>query len=200
MSGGYTGQLKKVSKDDITQAGVVLSKKLLSETENSLKSSLSSDDILLDNAILSDVISAGSDIKPDTITDKFNISAKVKVSALVFKKQDLEKFAKDYILSQLSSEQTFLEKSLNFSYIPVSVDVKMGGATLDLKLFAKTYQDINTNDLIDFLSLKSADQIKETVNRMYDNNISDVKINFWPFWVNKSPKDKNKIKIDLLFQ
>lgn len=200
MAGGYTGSSKKVTKDDILQAKETLTKKLLSQAEDSLKNKLSVDDILLDGAISKSVIDASSDIKADSIIDKFIESAKVKVSALVFKKQDLEKFAKDDILSQLADSQSFLEKSLDVHYVPELIDVKNGSETLDLQLSAKTYYSIDTNDLVNSISKKSSDQIKEVFSEEYGDKISDIKINFWPFWVNKAPKNKNRIKINLNFE
>jgi len=200
MTGGYVGQVKKVSKSDIAQAKETLSKKLLSEIESSIKSNLASGDVLLDNAIIKNIVSASSDVKADSIAEKFNESVKVEVLVLVFKKQDLESFSKDYILSKATNDQTLLEESLNFDYTPKEVDVNEGKISLDLKSAAKIYQNVQINDLIDFVSLKSADQIKETINRMYSNNVSDIKIKFWPFWVNSSPKDKDRIKVDVLFE
>lgn len=199
MAGGYTGQVKKVSKDDITLAKDTLTKSLFGNIENSLRKNLTPDDVLLDNAIVKNVVSASADVSADAIAEKFNESVKVKVSALVFKKQDLEKFSKEYILSKLAQEKTILEKSLTFNYTPKAVNMGEGRATLDLDFSAKTYQDVKTNSLIDFVSLKSVEQIKETINRMYDNNVSLVKTKLWPFWVSKSPKNKNRIKIELNF-
>ncbi len=200
MAGGYTGQVKKVSKDDIAQAKETLTKKLFDTIENSLKNNLTSDDVLLDNAIVRNIISASTDVKADAIAEKFNESVKVKISALVFKKQDLEKFSKDYIYSKLAQEKTILEKSVTFSYVPKAVNIGEGSVALGLDFSAKVYQDVATNSLMDFVSLKSADQIKETISRLYDNNVSDVKTKLWPFWVSQSPKNKNRIKIELNFE
>lgn len=197
MVGGYIGTLKKVTKDDISKAKDVLTKKLLVQAENSLKSKLSSDDVLLDGAVSRDIISASSDIKADSIIDKFSESAKVKVSALVFKKQDLEKFAKDDLLSQLPDSKNILEKSLNIDYIPELIDIKNGTETLNLQLSAKTYYTIDANDLINLVNRKSSGEIKEIFDEKYGDKISEIKINFWPFWVSKAPKDKNRIKINL---
>ena len=200
MTGGYTGNVKKVTKDDIAQAKETLTKSLLSKAENALKGKLSPDDILLDGAISRSVIETNSDVKADSITDKFTESAKVKVSALVFKKQDLEKFAKDDIVSQLPDSKTFLEDSLDISYDSELIDIQGGIETLVLQLSAKTYEFIDKNSLVDLVSRKSFDQIKDIFDEKYPDTVSEIKINFWPFWVNKAPKDKNRIKIDLLFQ
>ena len=124
----------------------------------------------------------------------------MKISALIFKKQDLEKLIKDYILSQLSNDKTFWDKSLSIEYKPDLIDIGEGRAVIDLKLSVNTYQNIDTNDLVDLLSSKSSEQINKIIEQMYGDNISEVKVNFWPFWVKTLPKDKNRVKIDLMFE
>lgn len=200
MTGGYTGTLKKVTKDDISQAKESLTKKLLSKAENSLKSKISPEDVLLDGAISREIISSSSDIKVDSIIDKFNQSAKVKVSALVFKKQDLEKFSKDYILSQLSDSENFLEKSLDIKYSPELIDIKKGAEIINLQLFFKKYHNINEVDLTDLVFRKSSQEIKDIVDGKYKDKVSKVEVDFWPFWVHKTPADKNRVKIELVFE
>mgnify|MGYP001562349724 CR=1 FL=1 len=200
MTGGYTGKVKKVTKEDIETAKDVLTKKLLSQAEDSMKNKLSASDVLLDGAILREVIDANSDVGPDSIADKFNESARVKVSALVFKKQDIEEFVKADILSNLSEENILLENSLNLNYGPDIIDIKNRKESINLAISAKTYSKINKDDLVDLLSRKSSDQIKEIIDSKYGDNISQIKTNFWPFWVQKAPKDKSRIKINLIFE
>ena len=199
MAGGYKGVLKKVTADDISMAKEFLGKELLSKAESSLKSKLSEDDVLLDKAILKSDISVEFDAKEGSLVDKFNGDVKVKVSALVFKKKDVEKFTKESIISQLPSYKDFLEESLSINYEAVSIDVERGEGIIDLQSSVKTYYSINTNDLIDYLSSKSADQIDDIFYDEYGSAISDLKVNFWPFWVNKTPANKNRIEINLNF-
>lgn len=200
MAGGYTGTVKKVSSDDIAQAKSVLTKKLLDQAENSLKSKISEDDVLLDGAISREVIDASSDVKPGLVADTFNESARVMVSALIFKRQDLEKFVKEYISSQLSESQNFLEKSLDINYKPDLIDIKKGSETINLTLSVKTYYIIDKPYLIDALPQKSAEEIKQIINQKYEGKISEVKTDFWPFWVNQVPTNKKRIMIDLNFE
>jgi len=200
MAGGYTGTLKKVTKDDILQAKEALTKSLLTKAEDALKSSLSLDDIILDGAISKEVIDVSSDVKPDSTVDKFIESAKVSVSALVFKKQDLEKFAKDNILSQLSENKSLLENSLNLTYDPDSIDLENGKEEINLQISAKTYYNIDNNNLVDLVSRKSAREIEEVVYEKYEDKISLIKVNFWPFWVHKAPVNKNRIIVNLNFE
>jgi len=200
MTGGYRGSVKKVTKDDIAKAKDSLAKNLLDQAENLLKSRLSSDDVLLNRAVARNVLDVSSDVKAESIIDTFSQSAKVKVSALLFKKQDLDKFVKDDILSRLPESKKFLEKSLEINYTPVLIDISKGVEKVDLQLSVKTYQNIDSNILINLSQRKSSGQIKEIIRQMYGDKVSEIKVNFWPFWVQKSPKDKDRIKINLLFE
>jgi len=200
MQGGQTGKVKKVTSDDIQTAQDTLSKSILSNAKDALKSKLGSGDVLLDGAITSSVVNANADAKPDATADTFNESVTVKVSALVFKKQDMETLITNDIASQLQNDTTTIEKSLQINYTPEPNDASSGKLTLDTSSSINTYANINTDDLINVIGMKSADQIKQTIDQMYQGKITELKVNFWPFWVSKAPSDKNRIKINLNFQ
>jgi len=200
MTGGFAGKVKKVTDDDIAGAKDVLTKKLLSDAESSIKSKISSDYILLDNAISSETVSASTNTKSGTVVDSFTYEANVRASALVFKKSDLEKFAKDYIISKIPDKKTMLDKTFNLSYSAKSVDIKGGKATLDLDFSAGIYQNIDTNSLIPLLTRKNSSQINETISNSLGDQVSNIKVSFWPFWVTKAPKSQKTVKIDLKFE
>lgn len=199
MTGGFSSEIKKVTEDDIQKAKDTLTKKLLDDTREALKNKISTDYILLDNVIFAEITESSSAVKAEAVVDKFNYQAKAKATALVFKKSDLESFIKEYINSNMSDPKTFLEDSLSISYSPETIDIKEGKIVLDLDFSVKTYQTIDKNDLISLFREKSAEEIKETINSRMGDNASQIKINLWPFWTTKAPKDKNKIKVDLKF-
>jgi len=200
MSGGFAGAVKKVTEDDIQFAKDTLDKKLSSDIENSLKSKILPDYILIDNAISSQVFSGSSDTKAGIIADKFNYNAKAKASCLVFKKSDLDKFAKDYILSQMPEFKNLLEESFNITYNSEKTDIEGGKITFNIEFSAKIYPDIDKNSLSYLLRRKTGEQINETINNNLGDKVSKVKVNFWPFWVTKSPKDQKAIEIELKFE
>ncbi|MSU60321.1 MAG: hypothetical protein EXS52_00180 [Candidatus Staskawiczbacteria bacterium] len=200
MTGGLKGSAKRITKDDIDKARDVLTKKLLGQAETTLRDKLSGEDIIIDNSLLKTVVDFTTTSKADTVVEKFNANATVKVSALVFKKPDLEQFAKNNISSALSQEDMFLEKSLDISYSPVSVDSKKGVAVMDVKLSAKTYKNIDINTLVNLFSQKTGDEIKNLVEENDGIKVSKTEVDFWPFWVNSAPKNKNRINISLIFE
>jgi len=200
MDGGYTGKVSKATKDDLETAEDVLTERLMKDAESSLKSKISEDEVLLDNSIISEIIDTSATVKPDAITDNFTQSAKVRVQALVFKKQDAETFVKNSILSKIAEGTNLLESSLELNYAADAVDFKKGTVKISIKAIAQTYYDMDINNLPDFLKRKSSDEVERVVDSEYGDKVSKVKVIFWPFWVNRTPKDLNRIEISLSFE
>ncbi|TSC94386.1 MAG: Uncharacterized protein CEN87_507 [Parcubacteria group bacterium Licking1014_1] len=199
MSGGFASAVKKVTDSDIQAAKDIVNKKLLSDIKNSIKNKISSDYILLDNAISSEVISGSSDAKSGIVSEKFNYQAKARAEYLIFKKSDLDKFAKNYIISQMPDSKNLLEESFNITYNSETVDIEGGKITLDTEFSAKIYFGIDKNSLMSLFRNKTGAQMNEIINDSLGDRISRVKINLWPFWAAKAPKNQKMIKIELKF-
>ena len=200
MTGGYSGKVKKVTDDDIQGAKDILVKKATSDATADLKSQISADYILLDNAISSATTSASTQTKSGTVADNFNYQTTVKVSALAFKKSDLDQFAKNYIVSQMPVGETLLDNSFKMNYSASTVDVSGGKALINLDFSSGAYQNIDKNSVELSLMGKDASQIKETINNSIGGQVSDIKINFWPFWVTRSPNSQKAVNVELKFQ
>ena len=200
MSGGYAGKVKKVTDDDIQGAKDVLTKKLTDDATTALKSQVSSDYVLLDNAISSNVTSASTQTKSGTVVDNFTYQATVKASALAFKKSDLDQFAQNYIISQMPDGKTLLSNSFKINYSASTVDISGGKATLNLSFSSGVYQNIDKNSMSLSLLGENASQINETINSSLGDQVSKIQIKFWPFWVTSAPNNQNVVNIDLKFQ
>ena len=201
MEGGYESTIKVVTADDIDKAKVALSDKLLSDVDASIKEKVSTDGLVLFNdALIKEVTEASSTVKAGTEVDKFTYKVKVSGSALVFKQSDLDTLARQDIASQIGKGRVLLGKSLVLNYTPIKIDSSSGKITFDLQILSKTYPEINKIELISKLSKKDSDQIRSIVSDAFLGQISQIKINLWPFWVTKGPSNQNKIKVDLNFE
>ena len=200
MEGGYSGKVKKVTDDDIQEAKEVLISKTSSDVLADLKSQISSEYILLDNAILTNVTDASTQIKVGAVTENFSYKVTVNASALAFKKSDIEQFAKNYIISKMSEGNTFLDNNLKVNYSASIVDVSGGKATLNLDFSAGTYQNINKNYISLSLLGKNMSQITETINNSLGEQVSKLKVNFWPFWVTSAPNNQKAVNVELNFE
>ena len=200
MTGGFSSEIKKVTEDDIKTAKDTLQKNLLNNIKEELKNKIDTEYILLDEAIFTEIIESFAAVKAGAVVDKFNYQAKARATALVFKKSDLESFIKEYINSNIPVPKNFLEDSLIFKHSPETIDIKDKKIVFNLDFSVKTYQTIDKNDLISLLREKSASEIKEAINNRMGDSLSQMQVNFWPFWTIKAPRDKDKIKIDLKFE
>jgi len=200
MTGGYAGKVKKVTDDDIQGAKDILAKKTTSDAISDLKNQIPSDYILLDNAVLSDITNASTETKPGTVVENFNYQVTVEASALAFKKSDLDQFVKDYIISQMPDGKTLLDNNLKLDYSADTVDVSGGKTTLNLDFSSGVYQNIDKNSLELSILGENTDQIKATINDRLGDQVSKIKINFWPFWVTSVPNKQNAVNIELKFQ
>ncbi|MGA2418252.1 MAG: hypothetical protein ABSF55_03375 [Candidatus Staskawiczbacteria bacterium] len=200
MTGGAAGKVKKVTDDDISGANDVLTKKTTDDAVSALKSQISSDYILLDNAISTNVTNASTKTKSGTVADNFTYQVTVKASCLAFKKADLDQFAENYIASQMPEGDTLLNNSFKINYSASAVDVSGGKATLNLNFSSGVYQNIDKNSLSLSMLGENASQINQTLNNSLQDQMSKVQINFWPFWVTKAPDNQNRINVELKFQ
>jgi hypothetical protein len=199
MSGGYAGKVKKVTNDDIAQAKDTLTKKAIEEATSDLKSQISSDYVLLDNAISSSIASASTQTKSGTIADNFTYQTTAKASALAFKKSDLNDFAKQYIISQMPEGKKLLDNSFKINYSATSVDVSGGKATLILDFSSGVYKNIDVNSMALSLLGENSSQINQTINNSLGDQAPKIEIKFWPFWVTSAPKTQKAIHIQLKF-
>jgi hypothetical protein len=199
MKGGYTGDVKKVTEDDIDNAKDSLVKNISKSAIEEIKSQLENDYILLDDAVSYITIDSGTETKSGTIVEKFSYEATLKISALVFKKSDLEKFTKDYIISQMSEDFSILNSSFKAEYTLKTIDISDGNMELNVNFSAGVYKSINKNSLTHLLTGKDNNQISEVINNNLTDSVSRVKVNFWPFWVTKAPKNQKSIQIELKF-
>lgn len=199
MTGGFKKEIKQVTEEDIQKAQDSLTKRLLEDIETSLKNKVSSEFILLDTALSKEIVEVSSLVKAGAVIPQFNFQAKAKGMVLIFKKSDLEDFAKKSILSQIPVSKKIFEESLTINYTAQLIDLKEGKITLNLKFSAIIYPGITKEELTALIKGKSAEGIREIV---YENfpEVSQIKINFRPFWVKKTPKNIEKINIKLNFE
>lgn len=199
MTGGYTGKIKKVTDDDIQLAKDTLVKKATDDAEAELKGQVSSDYILLDNAISTSTTSASTQTKTGTVVDNFTYQVTIKANCLAFKKADLDKFGKDYIISKIPEGKTLLQDSFKINYSATTVDISGGKETLSVDFSSGVYENIDKNSMELSLIGKNVSQINETINSRLGENVSKIDVNLWPFWVTSSPNNQKAVKIQLKF-
>ena len=195
MTGGFSEEVPQVTQEDLDQAQKILEEKALQNCQAALKEKISPEFILLDDILDSKIIETFSLARPKEELEKFSFQVKAFSLALVFKTEDAENFARDFILSQIPEDKQLYQESLKITYSLENVNLELTKATLSLQMEAKIYSDIDTEDLKKGLSRKSLTEAKLFLED--HSQITQVLVKFWPFWVKKVPEDVEKIKIKL---
>lgn len=199
MAGGYTGDVKKITDDDIAQAEDNLVESVSSQALQAMKDQLGDAYIVLDDAVYYETIETEADAKSGTIADSFDYTATIKATAVAFKKADLDKICKDYIILQMESDKTLLDSSFTSEYTLKSVDLEEGAVALNVNFSAGTYKSINKNSLALSLMGKNSQEITEIINSDLSDSTARINIDFWPFWVRKAPNNQKSINVELKF-
>lgn len=195
MKGGVLKEIAKVVQEDLDKAKAELSKKAEEESKTALKSKIPADFDFLGEASKTEVLESFSLAKPGAELEKFNYQVKAKSQALVFKTEDLKKFANEFILSEIASGKKLNQESLKINYIAASVDFKAGKMNLPLDLGIKAFSPPDEVSLKKALERKSLSEAKVFLENQPE--ITKVEIKPFPFWLKKIPDEGGKINIKL---
>lgn len=200
MTGGFASDVKIITTDDIANAKDATTKKLYEDLEAALREKVPAGYILLENGTDKEILEAVSLLKAGSEVDKFNYKAKAKITAVIFKESDLKDFAEQYTLSLTSKPQQILQSSFDLTYSPLSVDVAKGQVKIELDSTAKLFVIMDTDALVESFRGKTSSEISNIISSQFANDITSSKVEFWPFWVKKAPKDSGHIKLELKFE
>ena len=209
MKGGFEGEVSQVSDEDIRKSELVLAKELKEKSKNSLKKSISSDYVLPDKAIIQDIVSSSSSVKPGAEAESFNLQIKIKSIGVAIKKAEFNKFIEEFINSKILRSEKFQKSSLKIEYLsnaqlPIEENKEgeststasiSGKVALSIKVRFKTYKKIDLFELKKQLTEKSPEEVKKFLQDL--PQVKKIEIKSWPFLRKEIPDDRNKIKLDL---
>jgi hypothetical protein len=195
MSGGFKREVSQVSQKDLDEAEKSLEEKVIDECLTELNEKISSEYVLLEQAIETKTPVIFSSIAVEEEADKFIFRMKTECSVLVFKDEDVKDFIIDFISSQILTDKKIYLESLDLNYDLIDIDFDLGKIRFDLKARAKIYSDINEINLKQDLKGKSLDETEFYLKNYPQIETSSVQ--FWPFWVKNVPQNDEKIKLEL---
>jgi hypothetical protein len=195
MTGGLREETPQVTQEDLDQAQKILEEKALQNCQTVLKEKISPEFVLLEEVSETKIVETFSLAKEKEELEKFSFQVKAESEALVFRSEDAENFARDFILSRIAESKKIHQESLKINYNPETVDLESGKIILVLDMEAKIYSDIDAENLKKGLQRKSLTEAKLFLENQ--SQITQVSVEFWPFWVKKVPEDIEKIKVKL---
>ncbi|TFG35364.1 MAG: hypothetical protein E4H47_01620 [Parcubacteria group bacterium] len=204
MTGGSSEKVSQVTKEDLDNAKIALSKRAKQECESlsieELKMKETDEDpakryLFSEDAIQTDVIETFSLATPGMEADTFSYTAKAKSQTIIFKESYMTSFTEEFVLSQFPQGNNISKKSTTVKIMPENVNLNLGKLILSLDISTKVYTDFDLSRAKEELKGKSAMESKVLLENAPE--VSRVEVKLWPFWVRKIPDDLEKIKIDL---
>lgn len=195
MTGGFSGKASQVTQEDLDKAEKTLVEKLLKESESSFGKAIPPDFVLPQGALSQEIVDKNYSAKAGDAAESFTIKVKVNSKALIFKKSDLEAFTKEAIYSKLKASQKIDEKSLALEYKLTSLDLENSKISIDLKGYAKAYENVNIEALRDKIKGETLARSEEILAQEPD--IFKARVTAFPFWIKIVPQNQDKVKIKL---
>lgn len=194
MKGGYKGEIAQVTEKDIENAKNAIFQRIFGETRNGLKEKISPEFILIEEGIRDKTLET-SIPKAGVFQETFKAEIKGVSEAIVYKKQDLENFAKETILFQKPVDKKLHQESLKIDYSLGKLDLDLGKITLNLNISAKIFSEINEEALKENIAGETPAQITEFLS--IQPQIERIEIKLLPFWAKEAPNNKDKIRVEL---
>ncbi|XOB40438.1 MAG: hypothetical protein ACKKMR_00245 [Candidatus Nealsonbacteria bacterium] len=191
MKGG--GESPQVTAEDLTEAEEILTEEAKAKSVRSLREKVGDEFIFLTDISKTEITEKISLAKAGDEMSGFTFKVETKAIALIFKKQEIERFTRDFIVSRLPEQKLLYTESLKIDYTPQLVDWESGKVNLSLKLSCKIYPKTDLQALKRGLMGKTLSETKIFLENQPEFISTEIK--FWPFWVKSIPKDLDKIEI-----
>ncbi|MDI6603057.1 MAG: hypothetical protein QME57_02990 [Patescibacteria group bacterium] len=193
MKDGLKKETSEVIQEDLKKAEEFLKEKAAKEIKDAIINKIPPEFIVLEKAIKTEILETSPLAQAGAELEKFTFQVKAKAITISFKKEDLENFSKEFIISKIPTDKKIDQKSLKIEYLPDTINLETGKIVLSLNLESKIYSDIDKVSLKKGLSGKSLAEINFLLQNQLEINQSKVKL--WPFWVKRVPENLEKIKI-----
>jgi len=192
MSGG--GEVPEVTKQDLESAESTLIEKARVELNKELEKEIPDTFIFLKDVSNVEILDKSSSAQEGVAVEKFNFQVRARVKTITFKKEDLNKFAEYFFLSQIPQTHSIYENGLRLDYHKNNVDFDSGKLSLLLNLKTDIFPKIDIVNLKKSIVKKTDNETKIFLENQ--PQIKNVDIHFFPPWMRYIPDDIGRIKID----
>jgi len=195
MKGGLRKEVTVVTQEDLEKAERVLKEKARKETKRALENKIPPEFIFLSEATKAEILELFSLAQAGSELEEFIFQVRAKATTISFRKEDLENFAKEFIIFKIPADKRIDRESLRITYSPKDIDFEAGKILLSFNLEARIYSDIDKLSLKQKLFGKSLVEAQSFLQNQPDIKRAEVKL--WPFWVRQVPRPLEKIRLEI---
>lgn len=195
MTGG--GTVTQVTTEDLDRAHKELLGELTTEGLKQFRKNYQGY-VFLRSGSRSEVIKSSSAVEVGAEIEYFEFTINEELSAIGFKKTDLEQLAEDFVQQALASDRKLVPESLDLNYYVSSKDVPAGTMVIEVKLKAKTYTPFQEAEIKNAIQGQSLATILKTVQQVYPS-VQKVEIQKNPFWLRSVPNSSARVDLRTAF-
>jgi len=192
MTGGFIGEIKVPTKNDIELAEASTTQALLSNSSSLLFSNIIPSGFkVLDGASTTTI----TKLVVTTSTDSqgnFSVFVEVKYEAMAFKEDDINSLLQS--IWQQKYPNT-IAQNLNISYQNVQADFKNGKLSFSLTASAELVSNISAADVKNQILGKSEQELKNIITNL--PGVEKAEVSLWPFWVTSVPSQPSRVEVNL---
>ena len=191
FSGGFKGEARVVSKDDLKKAEEAVTKQLFDELRREMAQKINADFKTLDGLREIEIVKLDSP-EVNSRHDRFSVEATAGGALLIFKEEDLVSIFKEIIFKEDKSRD-YVNDSADLVYQIKTVDLAKGKGEIVVSGSLKAKARMAEQELVGLVLGKKEGSIAEALKGRSD--ISSFSVAFFPPWLSKAPASAVKIKL-----
>ncbi len=195
MAGGSKSETTVVSQDDLDQGKDAIIAELREQAKQELLKLVPAGYEIPEDAFLVDLSQASSLAKAGAELSQFNVTGKVKVSAMAFSRSSLDDLLSQSLAKKLSPGETLLERTVQSGYTFKNVDHKKGTLLLAGFSKGKAVASVQEQDIALRVQGKAPAMAKQQGEDA--EGVREIAISLWPFWEWRVPADPNRVHVSL---
>lgn len=190
LMGGSIGKAKIATQEDFNRAKEDTISQLRNEIKNALLQKVPPDLYFLEEGLQEKIITSGASVKVGDVAESFMFEVEMELSSFVFNKNDINSLIDYHLKDKLSDQKGLVpdvEKfSFNVNRNDDNIEVRVAG---DKNIVWKINPESIKKDILN----KDKGGLQQYFNNI--QGVENVRVDLWPFWVKKTPKNGDKVKI-----
>lgn len=191
FSGGFTGEAKVVSGDDLKKAQEAVTKELHEELGRDMARKISADFKTLDGLREIEIIKLATP-ELNSKQDRFSVEATGKGVLLIFKEEDLVKVFKELVFAAGETRE-YVNGSAGLNYQIKTIDLAKGKGEVIVAGSFKARARVTESEFAQLIAGKKKGSMAEILKSRGD--VSAFSVAFFPPWLSKAPASLAKIKL-----
>ena len=191
FQGGFRGEAKVVSKEDIKRASEVTTKVVYADLEKEVLIKTPPDFKTIDSLRRIEITKVSTPPE-NTPQELFTVEAQALAQVFLFREKEFMVLLREIILGKDTSREV-IHDSVVLDYSVKNIDFIKGRATILVNGNARVKSLVNEEEVKNLVRNKKEGSIVETIKKQ--DSISSFRISFFPPWLFKAPADSEKIKI-----